>query len=314
MKLIYKKLKTMGICCSQNSNYNKKKQDPLLITKTTLTKFKKNYYTQISNSSNLPQTSATSNKNQNYTPEIYSLNKYGIQIKTNQRISRPLKFIFNLSNFKCKMLSENTLYILYIIFDGKDFPMVFGKGNNPNFVFNQTFAKEITFEKMATSYLEVYLFTYKSNLNDKRNIDFMTKAEILAQAQIFSCFKINLLTLALAPEKHDLVLIDPKRIRVQLGRISYFVSCKHIEDVNLKITKFKINLNNLKFDEIALKLKFKNKNFNRKKESEYTPNLIGEPNDNENSMIYEYPLNKEEDILMKNMSESIILTKNTFVK
>ena len=125
------------------------------------------------------------------------------------------------------MLSENTLYILYIIFDGKDFPMAFGKGHNPKFVFNQTFGKEITFEKMSKSYLEVYLYTYKSILNDKRNIDFMTKAEILSEAQIFSCFKINLLTLAFAPEKHDLVLIDPKRIRVQLGRISYCVSCKH---------------------------------------------------------------------------------------
>ena len=164
------------------------------ITKTTLSKFKKNYYKQLTNSSNLLQTSDTSNKQKNYNPEIYSFNKYGIQIKTNQRLSKPLKFIFNIYNFKCKMLSENTLYILYIIFDGKDFPLAFGKGNNPNFVFNQIFLKEISFEKMATSFLEIYLFTYKSNLNDKRNIDFMTKAEILAEAHIFSCLKINLLT------------------------------------------------------------------------------------------------------------------------
>ena len=304
----------MGICCSQRANTNKNNKNQLTITKNNLTKFKKNYYSQLTNSSNLPQTSATSNQNQNYTQEIYSFNKYGIQIKTNQRFSRPLKFIFNLYNFKCKMLSENTLYILYIIFDGKDFPMTFGKGHNPTFFFNQTFVKDIAFEKMATSYLEVYLFTYKSNLNDKRNIDFMTKSEILSQAQIFSCFKINLLTLAFAPEKHDLVLIDPKRIRVQLGRISYCVSCKHIEDVHLKIKKFKINLNNLKYNEIALKLKFENKKFNREKESEYTQNLMGEPNDNQNTMIYEYPINKEDDLLMNNISESFAMAKNNFDK
>ena len=303
----------MGICCSSNSN-SKKNNSKSLLTKTTLTEFKKNYYTQLSNSSNLPQTSATSNKEQKFTPEIYSLNKYGIQIKTNQRFSHPLKFIFNLYNFKCKMLSENTLYILYIIFDGKDFPMAFGKGHNPKFVFNQTFGKEITFEKMSKSYLEVYLYTYKSILNDKRNIDFMTKAEILSEAQIFSCFKINLLTLAFAPEKHDLVLIDPKRIRVQLGRISYCVSCKHIEDVNLKIKKFKINLNNLKYNEIALKLKLENKNLNREKESEYSQNLTGEPNDIENSMIYEYPFNKEDDLLIHSISESFPLEKKNISK
>ena len=303
----------MGICSSKESDSNKKRKLPLL-TKNTIREFKKNYYSQLTDSSNLQQTSATSNKQQKYIQEIYSLNKYGINIKTNQKFSHPLKFVFNLNNFKCKMLSENTLYILYIIFDGKDFPMSFGKGNNPSFVFNQTFFKEITFEKMATSYLEVYLYTYKSILNDKRNLDVMTKSEILSQAQIFSCFKINLLTLAFAPEKHDLILIDPKRIRVQLGRINYYVSCKHIEDVYLNIKQFKINLNNLKYNEIALKLKLENKNLNREKESEYTDNLIGEPNDNENSMIYEYPLNKEEENLIYNISESFALIKKNSTK
>ena len=158
-------------------------------------------------------------------------------------------------------------------------------------MFNETFGKEITFEKMYDSFLEIYLYTYKSSLNDKRNLDLMTKAEILSEAQIFSCFKINLLTLALAPEKHDLILIDPKRSRVQLGRISYCVSCKHIEDINITIKKFKINLNNLKYNEIALNLKLENKNYNKEKESHYTENLIGETNENENSIIYEYPFN-----------------------
>ena len=303
----------MGVCCSQNSDIQKNKSKTTF-TKTTLSKFKKAYYSQLSNSSNLPQTSATSNQQQNITPEIYSFDKYGIQIKTNQSFSRPLKFIFNIYNFKCKMLPENTLYILYIIFDGKDFPMVFGKGNNPTFVFNQTFGKEISFEKLSKSFMEVYLYTYKSNLNDKRNIDLMTKSDILGEAQIFSSFKINLLTLAYAPEKHDLALIDPKRVRVQLGRISYCVSCKHIEDVDIKIKAFKININNLKYNEIALKLKLENKTLYRKKESEYLQNLTGEPNDNENSMIYVYPCNREEDLFLYNISESFALAKKNISK
>ena len=298
----------MGICCSSESDSKKNKQKKLILTKSTIREFRKNYYKNQPNNSNLPSTTETSKKKKNYIPEIYSLNKYGIQIKTNQKFSSPLKFVFNLSNFKGKMLSENTLYILHIMFDGKDFPMSFGKGNNPNFVFNQTFIKEISFEKMSTSFLEIYLYTYKSSLNDKRNLDLMTKGEILSEAQIFSCFKMNLLTLVFSPEKHDFALIDPQRKRVKLGRISYCVSCKHIEDINIKIKKFKINLNNLKYDEIALKLKLENRNMNREKESEYTHNLIGEPNDNKNSMMYEYPFKIKEELLIDNISESITLT------
>ena len=300
----------MGICGFSETDTKKKKPNQLLITKTTIRQFRKNYYQNQLNNSNIPPTTDTSNKKKNYNPEIYSLNKYGIQIKTNQKFTSPLKFVFNLSNFKGKMLAENTIYILHIIFDGKDFPMSFGKGHNPNFVFNQTFIKEIPFEKMSTSFLEIYLYTYKSALNDRRNLDLMTKGEILAEAQIFSCFKMNLLTLVFSPEKHDFALLDAQRRRVQLGRISYCVSCKHIEDVNIKIKKFKINLNNLKYDEIALKLKLENKNMNREKESEYTNNLIGVPNDNKNSMMYEYPIKPDEDMLIENISESFTITND----
>jgi hypothetical protein len=47
---------------------------------------------------------------------------------------------------------------------------------------------------------------------------------------------------------------------------------------------------------------------NREKESEYTHNLIGEPNDNKNSMMYEYPFKIKEELLIDNISESITLT------
>ena len=68
----------MGICCT-NPSSKRTKSDPLELTKTTLSKFKKNYYKQLTNSSNLPQTTDTSNKQKNYNQEIYSFNKYGIQ-------------------------------------------------------------------------------------------------------------------------------------------------------------------------------------------------------------------------------------------
>ena len=290
----------MGICCNSTSNSRKNNDNQTKgslnkIDKLNISKFKNKYYNERANSLLVSTAASSSKQKQNYSPEIYSINKFGIQVKTKQKLSKPLKFIFHLYDFKCKMLAENTLYILQIIFDGKEFPLSFGHGNNPSFVFNETFGKEITFEKMSTSFMEINLYTHKTMLNNK-NLPYMTKGEILSQSQIFSFFKINLLTIAIAPEKHDFVLIDPKRIRVQLGRISYYISCKHMEDLSMKINGFRMNLKNLKYNEIALNLKFGNKNFNREKESQYTESFIGEPNSSENSMIYEYSDEKEDNI------------------
>ena len=288
----------MGLCCnstsnSRKNNHNQKNGSLNKIDKSNIAIFKSKYYNEGASSLLVSTVASSSKQKQNYSPEIYTINKYGIQVKTKQKLSQPLKFIFHLYDFKCKMLAENTLYILQIIFDGKEFPLSFGHGNNPSFVFNETFGKEITFEKMSTSFMEINLYTHKTMLNNN-NLPYMTKGEILSQSQIFSFFKINLLTIAIAPEKHDFILIDPKRIRVQLGRISYYISCKHMEDLSMKINGFRMNLKNLKYDEIALNLKFGNKNFNKEKESEYTESFIGEPNNSENSMIYEYSDDKED--------------------
>ena len=285
----------MGICCNNSNSRNpRKRNDSLTIEKSNLSKFKKKYYNE-GGSSLFVSTAEASSK-----PEIYSINKFGIQVKTKQKITKPLKFIFHLYDFKCKMLIEDTLYILQVILDGKEFPLSFGKGTEPNFVFDETLGKEITFEDMSTSYLEIYLYTHKAMLN---NIQTLTKGEILAESQIYSCFKINLLTIALAPKKHDLILLDPKRLRVQLGRISYCVSCRHVEDLYIRINGFRINLNYLKYNEISLNLKFLNKNFVREIESQYTDNFDGIPNKKENSMIYEYSNDKVDISLNEGLSE-----------
>ena len=293
----------MGICQNSCKSKSSRKNSLNKLNKSNLGKFKKNFYNEATSSIFKSTADSSSKQNQNYSPEIYTLNKFGIQVKTKQKITQPLKFIFHLYDFKCKMLTENTLYILQIIFDGKEFPLSYGKGNNPSFFFNETFGKEISFEKMLTSFMEINIFIYKSMLNSQ-NLDCMTKGEILSRSQIFSCFKINLLTIAIAPEKHDLILIDPKRIRVQVGRISYCISCRHIEDLSIRINGFKMNLYNLKYNEIALNLKFENKNYNKEKESQYTDNFIGYPNNSENSMFYEFSDEKDEDFVNEKLSNS----------
>ena len=221
-------------------------------------------------------------------PEIYSLEKFGVKIKSNQELNKPLKFIFHFYNFKCKMLPENTIYIMHIIFDGKEYPLSFGYGDNPSFIFDEAIGKEILFNKMSSSFMEIYLYTHKSKSKNVQVFKNMTKGEILAGTQIFSCLKIDLLTLALAPEKHDLVLLDPNRNRVNIGRINYNLICKQVEDITIKIRSFKINLKNMNHNEIALNLKYENISSSLLKETEYTDNFHGSPNIQENSMTYKY--------------------------
>ena len=232
--------------------------------------------------------SESSTLRQQLKPEIYSIEKFGVKVKSKQLLNEQLKFIFHFYNFKCKMLPENRIYILEIIFDGKEYPLSFGYGNNPSFIFDETIGKEIFFNKMSTSYIEIIIYTHKNKAKDVQLFKNMTKGEILAGTQLFSCLKIDFLTLALSPEKHDFVLLDPRRTRVQLGRINYNLSCKQVEDISIKIKSFKINLNNLNYNQIALNLKYENSNLSIIKETEYTSNFHGIPNPKDNCMIYQY--------------------------
>ena len=60
------------------------------------------------------------------------------------------------------MLTENRIYIMQVIFDGKEYPLSFGSGNNPSFIFDETIGKEIVFNKMPSSYMEIFLYTHKN--------------------------------------------------------------------------------------------------------------------------------------------------------
>ena len=251
------------------------------------------------------ESSTTRNK---IKPEIYSIEKFGVQVKTKQIINEPLKFIFHFYNFKCKMLTENRIYIMQVIFDGKEYPLSFGSGNNPSFIFDETIGKEITFNKMLTSYMEIFLYTHKNESKNVQVFKSMTKGEILAGTQLFTCLKIDLLTLALAPEKHDLVLLDPKRTRVQLGRINYNLSCKQIEDITIKVKSFKLSLNNLNYNEIALNLKYENSSLSLIKETEYSDNFHGNPNPKDNSTVYQYIPNSDR---LNSRNNSIINFNNS---
>ena len=294
-----KKTKSITSLSSNINNTNNKEEN-----KNNLLQ-KKNNSTENIKGSKVPSTSAASVYK--IVPEIYEIRKFGIDLKPRTKITHPLKFIFHFHDFKCKHLIEDTIYILRIIFDGKEYPLSFGNGKNPNFIFDETIGKEITFEKMENSYFEVYLYTHKSKSTNMQFYKEKTMTEILNEAQIFACFKINLLTVALAPKNHDLELVDPRRNgnnRVVLGRINYCASCRQVENISIKVKSFKIDLKELNYNEIALNLKYENASLGWFKESEYTENLIGKPNTTDNVMTYQYS-NIDEGIISLNNKNNL---------
>ena len=130
------------------------------------------------------------------------------------------------------MLLENQIYILLVKFDNNEYPLCIASGKNPKFIFNESFEKKIEFDKLEESFLEVTIYIH-SLIDNPQKLNSLTKGEILNESEKYSSFKIDLLTLAIAPEHHDIALYDLKKSHLLIGRISYTITCKHIENVIL---------------------------------------------------------------------------------
>ena len=72
----------------------------------------------------------------------------------------------------------------------------------------------------------------------------------------FSSLKVDLLTIAIGPEHHDLRLLDRKNQNI-IGRISFNVACHHIENITIEFKSMNVKLYQLMEKELAFKLKFK---------------------------------------------------------
>ncbi len=181
------------------------------------------------------------------------------------------------------MLQENKYYIMVIIFDKKQYTLPLVSGKNPKFNFDQTIFKEMKYEEMENKFMEIILYTLPIDFD----IYSQNKIELLIQkATVYSAFKIDLLTVALGPENHNMVLLDLKKKFLHLGRISYTIECKQIDDINILIKSVKIELNHLLQNDISLKLKYRDnkKVYNTKYTKTISANLINK----EEKTLFEY--------------------------
>ena len=180
------------------------------------------------------------------------------------------------------MLQENKSYIMKIIFDNEEFILPLVMGQNPKFNFDQYITKQYRYEQLETTYMEIMLYSLPNtdNICSIGN----TKDELIEKADLYSWFKISLLTIAIGPEFHNLGLVSPHKKGMHLGRVMYIITCKQIAVINVKVNNVKIAFDNLSNNDIALKLKYNDKKLNPN--NMYTPPIS--PNILEKEKIVEY--------------------------
>ena len=86
---------------------------------------------------------------------------------------------------------------------------------------------------------------------------FASVDEALSKASLFSMVKVDLLTIAIGPEHHDICLLDVKRPHGIVGRTSFNIICSHFERINLNVKNLQCKVFHLVQNEVVFKLKFK---------------------------------------------------------
>ena len=158
------------------------------------------------------------------------------------------------------MLQDNKSYIMKILFDDEEFILPLVTGQNPKFNFDQIINKQYKYEQLEKTYMQIIIYCLPKT-EDIYTIG-KTKNELIEKAEIYSSFKISLLTIVIGPEFHNLGLISPFKKNMQIGRVMYIITCKQIANINIKINSVKISFDNLSNNEIALKLKYNDKKLN----------------------------------------------------
>ena len=196
------------------------------------------------------------------------------------------------------MLQEKNYYIMVIIFDTKRYILPLVTGTDPRFNFNEEIYKEIKYEDMEKKYMEILIY-YLPNTYD---IYSLGKLENIVQiANIYSGYKIDLLTIAVGPENHNMILLNPNNPNIKLGRISYTIRCTHLEKISIVIKKINVELYHLLQSNISIRFKYRDDRniLNSKYTSGIEPNLLLK----ENKTFFKY---NDDNILTLNTNSSML--------
>ena len=178
----------------------------------------------------------------------------------------------------------NQFYIMKIIFDNEEDILPIVSGIKTKFNFDKTYYKNIKFKDLENKYMEIIIYNLPPDF-DLYNSGSLQN--IIKKAKIFSAFKIDFLTLVVGPEFHNIILKSLDKNEANLGRIMYTIICKQLANIKVSINKVKIQINELLHNNVALRLKYEEKNtkeeeLNKLYSYELSPNL------NQKEKITEY--------------------------
>ena len=178
----------------------------------------------------------------------------------------------------------NQFYIMKILFDNEENILPVVSGMKPKFNFDQIYYRNIKFNDLEKKYMEIIIYNLPANF-DLYNSGSLQN--LVKKAKIFSSFKIDFLTLVVGPEFHNIILKSLDKKNENVGRIMYTIICKQLADIKVTLNKVKIQINELLQNNIALGLKYEEKNTKEDVQNKlYSYELI--PNLNQKEKITEY--------------------------
>ena len=201
-------------------------------------------------------------------------------------------------------MQKNQFYIMKIIFDKQEDILPIASGVKPKFNFDKLYYTNIKFDDLENKFMEIVIYNLPSDF-DLYNGGSLEN--LIKKANIFAAIKIDFLTLVVGPEFHNIILRTPNKNHESVGRITYTIICKQLADIKVKIDKVKIQINELLQNNIALRLKYEEKNKEEETNKTYSYELA--PNLNQKEKITEYNYNSkpnEKNPLIINTKSSMI--------
>ena len=246
--------------------------------------------------------------NLSFLYSIYSIKKFGTNVIPNKDDNTTLKFEFYINKIRCRM-KINQFYIMKIIFDNEEDILPIISGDRPKFNFDKYYYKNIKFSDLENKYMQIVIYSLPSNFDIYNG---GSLKDLIKKAKLFSTFKIDFLTLAVGPEFHNIILRPPNKKNEQVGRITYTIVCKHLSEIDVKINNVKIQINELLQNNIALSLKYSEKNKKEEQEKVYSNELIPNLNQKEKITAFNYypKENEKNPLIIKTKSSMIDFTSN----
>ena len=180
-------------------------------------------------------------------------------------------------------MQKNQYYVMKIIFDDQEDILPIVTGEKPKFNFDKIYIKNLKFSELENKYMEIIIYCLPSNFDLYSG---GTLQNLVKKATLFSSFKIDLLTLVVGPEFHNIILKSPYQKFKHVGRIMYTIICKHLSEISVRVNRVKIQINELLQNNVALSLNYSEKNKKGLQEKKYSYELI--PNLNQKEKITEY--------------------------